>query len=74
MFFVSYSNLASLLAIIIVGFSSGGSFCLIGIIAHEDYGSKWFSKIFGYFMTGAAFGILFFDLILFDFLYRAFAS
>jgi hypothetical protein len=74
MFFVSLSTLASLLAVIIVGFVSGGCFTLIGIIAHEDYGTKWVSKIIGYLMTGAAFGILIFDKLLFDLLYRAFAS
>ena len=74
MFFVSVSSLAQFLAIIIVGFTSGGSFCLIGIIAHEDYGTKHVSKILGYLMTGAAIGILVFDELLFDILYNMFAS
>lgn len=66
MFFISFSTLALTLAIIIVGFTSGGAFCLIGIIAHEDYGTKNVSKILGYLMTGAAIGILIFDELVFD--------
>jgi len=57
-----------------VGFVSGGSFCLIGIIAHEDYGSYNVVKILGYLMTGAAFGIFIFDELVFDLLYKALAS
>lgn len=74
MFFVALSSFAQYVAVIIVGFVSGGAFCLIGIISHEDYGTKWVSKIIGYFMTGAAFGILIFDEIIFDVLYNMFAS
>jgi len=55
---------------IIVGFASGGSFCLIGIISQEDYGTKHMSRIIGYLMTGAAVGILIFDELIFDLLYN----
>lgn len=61
MFFISILSLASLLSIILVGFISGGSFTLIGIIAHEDYGTKNVAKILGVIMTGAAIGIFLFD-------------
>eukprot|EP00349_Pseudokeronopsis_sp_Brazil_P008299 CAMPEP_0202970672 /NCGR_PEP_ID=MMETSP1396-20130829/19212_1 /ASSEMBLY_ACC=CAM_ASM_000872 /TAXON_ID= /ORGANISM="Pseudokeronopsis sp., Strain Brazil" /LENGTH=116 /DNA_ID=CAMNT_0049699345 /DNA_START=1194 /DNA_END=1544 /DNA_ORIENTATION=+ len=59
---------------ILVGFVSGGSFCLIGIMAHEDYGSKHLSKIIGYLMTGAAVGILIFEVLILDVLYPHFAT
>ncbi len=74
MFFVSLSSLALTLAIIIVGFVSGGTFCLVGIITHEDYGTRNVSKILGYLMTGAAIGILIFDELIFDQMYHAFTS
>lgn len=61
MFFVSLIPLASLLATIIVGFISGGSFTLVGVIAHEDYGTKNVAKILGTIMTGAAGAILVYD-------------
>lgn len=74
MFFISVSSLASFLAICIVGFTSGGAFTLIGIISHEDYGTKHVTKILGFLMTGAAFGILIFDELVFDIMYNSFAS
>jgi MFS family permease len=74
MFFISVSSLALYFAVIIVGFVSGGTFTLMGIIAHEDYGPKYIAKILGIFMTGAATGILLFDEVVFDLMYRSFAS
>ena len=70
MFFISVSSLALSLAVIIVGFVSGGTFTLMGIIAHEDYGPKYIAKILGIFMTGAAVGILIFDEVVFDIMYN----
>jgi MFS family permease len=69
MFFISVSDLALYVAVILVGFCEGGCFVLAGIIAHEDYGSKKYSRILGIFMTGAAFGILVFEKLVFDWLY-----
>lgn len=74
MFFISVSALALYIAVIIVGFISGGTFTLMGIIAHEDYGTKNVPKILGVFMTGAAVGIFIFDELIFDLMYRAFAT
>lgn len=74
MFFISLSTVALYLAVVIVGFVSGGTFTLMGIIAHEDYGPKYIARILGIFMTGAAVGILIFDVIVFDLIYAAFAS
>ena len=66
MFFISLSSLALYFSVVIVGFVQGGSFTLIGIISQEDYGTKNVSKILGYLLTGAAFGILIFDELVFD--------
>lgn len=66
--------MAMSLAIIIIAFAEGGVFVLAGIIAHEDYGSKKYTKILGIFMTGAAFGILIFEKLVFDYLYNFFYS
>ena len=74
MFFISVSGLALYIAVIIVGFISGGTFTLMGIIAHEDYGSKHLAKALGLFMTAAAVGILIFDELVFDFMYNSFAT
>ena len=74
MFFVSVSSLALYIAVIISGFASGGTFTLMGIIAHEDYGPKYCAKIIGAFMTAAAVGILIFDELVFDLLYKASAT
>jgi hypothetical protein len=38
------------------------------------YGPKYIAKILGIFMTGAATGILLFDEVVFDLMYRSFAS
>jgi MFS family permease len=62
------------LSVIIVAFSEGGLFVLAGIIAHEDYGSKKYTKILGIFMTGAAVGILIFEKLVFDYLYNMMAT
>ena len=59
---------------VIVGFVSGGTFTLMGIIAHEDYGAKHSAKVLGTFMTAGAVGILIFEELVFDFLYGSFAS
>ena len=59
---------------IIVGFVSGGCFCLIGIIAQENYGTKRIAKVIGYLMTGAAVGIFVFEMVIFEILYSQFAS
>ena len=70
MFFASATTMAMSLAVIIVAFAEGGVFVLAGIIAHEDYGSKKYTKILGIFMTGAAIGILVFEKLVFDYLYN----
>jgi hypothetical protein len=57
------------ISMIIIAFTQGGSFTLAGIIAHEDYGSKYYNKILGIFMTGAAIGILIYDELVFDQMY-----
>ena len=74
MFFIDVSNLALLLSVMIVAFVSGSSFVLAGQIAHEDYGGKHFNKILGFFMTGAAVGILVFEELVFDQMYSWFSS
>ena len=74
MFFVSATTMALSLSVIIVAFAEGGVFFLAGIIAHEDYGSKKYTKILGIFMTGAAFGILIYEKLVFDYLYNFFSS
>ena len=56
-------------AMILIGFVSGGCFCLIGVISQEDHGTKHMSKILGYLMTGAAVGILLYEIVIFDILY-----
>lgn len=66
MFFIDMSSFALMVAVMIVAFVSGSSFVLAGQIAHEDYGSKHYTKILGIFMTGAAVGILIFDELVFD--------
>jgi len=66
MFFISFSSLALYISIILVAFISGGSFTVIGVISHEDYGLRYIMKILGFFMTGAAIGILIFDELVFD--------
>ena len=60
MIFIGMSSLALYLAVILVAFAEGGIFVLTGIIAHEDYGTKKYSKILGIFWTGGAVGILIF--------------
>ena len=74
MFFVSVSSFSLYIAVIVVGFVCGGTFTLMGIIAHEEHGHKHVSQILGIFMTAGAFGIIFFDEIVFDLLYHAMAS
>ena len=74
MFFIDVSSLALLLAVIIVAFVSGSSFVLAGQIAHEDYGTKHYSKILGIFLTGAAAGIFIFEELVFDQMYYWFSS
>jgi MFS family permease len=74
MFFVNMSSFSLYIAVIIVGFVSGGTFTLMGIIAHEEHGHKHVGKILGIFMTAGAVGIIFFDEVVFDLLYHAMAS
>lgn len=74
MFFISLSSLAMYLALGICGFVQGGSFTLIAVISHEDYGSKHVSKILGFLLTGGALGIFIFDELVFDQVYGMFAS
>ena len=70
MFFISVSTLALYLAVCLIAFVEGGCFVLAGIIAHEDYGSKKYSRILGIFLTGGALGIFIFQKLVFDYLYR----
>lgn len=74
MYFIDLSSLALFIAVVIVAFVSGSTFTLAGQVAHEDYGSKHYNKILGIFMTGAAFGILIFDELVFDQFYYWFSS
>jgi hypothetical protein len=74
MFFISLSSLAMYISLGLCGFIQGGSFTLVAVISHEDYGSKHVSKILGFILTGGAIGILIFDEIVFDQVYSMFAS
>ena len=47
---------------------------MIGIIAHEEYGIKKYIKVIGYMLTAGAVGIFIFDMLIFQYLYSAFAS
>ncbi len=74
MFFISVSSIILYIAVLMVSFLSGGTFTLMGVIAHEDYGVQHCSKILGLYMTGAAIGIFIFDILVFDQMYEMFAS
>lgn len=74
MFFISLSTLALYLAIVMVGFVQGSSYVLVGIITHENYGTKNVARILGTIMTAGAIGILIFDELILDRFYNVFAS
>ncbi len=46
----------------------------MGVIAHEDFGLSHLTKILASFMTAAAIGILIFDFVVFDMLYKSFSD
>ena len=70
MFFISLSSLSLYLAVCIVGFVQGGCFVLVGIISHEEFGIKNFSKSLGRILTAGAVGILIYDQLVFTYLYN----
>jgi len=66
MFFISMSGLAHFVATSLSAYVAGAIFVLVGVIAHEDYGTNNLHKILGFQMTGAAIGIFVFDFLIFD--------
>lgn len=58
----------------IVGFVSGSTFTLMGVIAHEGYGLANISRVLGVLMTSAAVGILLYEEFVFDKIYEAYAT
>jgi MFS family permease len=61
--------MALFVAVVIAGFTTGGSFMVAGQIAIEDYGAKHFSKMLGIFFTAGGIGMLVFDEIMFQYMY-----
>lgn len=74
MFFISYSSAALMLANVLVGFLSGSTFTIMGVIAHEEYGIGNISRILAMLMTASAVGILVFEEFVFDWMYAFFAT
>lgn len=74
MFFIAQITVTLTLSVILVAFIEGSTFVLLGIIAHEDYGTKRYSQILGIFMTAAAVGILVYDILVFDQFYSYFIT
>jgi hypothetical protein len=74
MYFINIIPLAMMITVILVGFASGSTFTLMGVIAHEEYGLGNINRILAILMTSAAIGIFVFDELIFDWMYESFAS
>lgn len=55
-----------------VGFVSGSTFTLMGVIAHEEYGLANINRILAVLLSFAAAGILLFQEFVFDFIYESY--
>lgn len=74
MLFVSVSGPALFLAVILVGFVSGSTFTIMGVVAHEEYGLGNVTKILAMLMTASAVGIFIFEEVIFSWMYDFFAN
>jgi hypothetical protein len=74
MFFINILPIGHWLAMLFTSIAYGGTFTLMGIIAHESYGVHSFAKVLGTFMTAGAVGILIYEQIIFVTFYSFFSS